>query len=796
MLSNLRYAFRQLAKSPGFTLIAVLTLALGIGACTAIFSVVNSTLLRPLPYPDSERLVEIWTKSADSGNFPFVSGAQFKQWRDHATSFDGIAAIHDRHALNLIDQGSAERVAGAEVSANYLDVLRLPPLLGRGFQPREDEMGFENHVMILTYEWWRTRFGGDPAIIGRTMNFNRLAYTVVGVLPPHALAQDRLCFLVPLVLDDFPWRMDPANPWMNVTARLKTGVNFAQASAETTALTTELYARVLPDRKMWGNEVLRMQQVLVENSRPTFLILLGAVALVLLIACANVANLLLVRAAGRQKEMAVRLALGAGTGRIVRQMLTESVFLSLCGGALGTLVAAFSIKLLQNLTATIVPGLMQPEIDLRVLAFSLLIACGTGVIFGLMPALQACRTDVNRNLKETGRGLTSGSRTRTQSILIAAEVALTVMLLVGAGLLLRSFARVLAADTGFDARQALVCDVSLTQEKFTTEETVRQYEDELVRRVQALPGVEAVGTTTTLPLSENAWGTRVGRSDRPAAEHNQGSMLDYVGADYFRAMGIRLLKGRLLADADNSTQAPPVAVVNDEFAAKLFPGVDPLGRRIRFKNLDWEIVGVVSSVRHRRVDAQAQNHIYAGHAYEPRTICLVVRTKVPPLSLVDEIRKTGAAFDPDQSLANFRTLEQLVSHALKERRVTLYLLGIFAGVALALACLGIYGVMTYTIQQRERELGIRLALGASYRDVVRLMLRDGIALGIVGIVIGLGGAIGGAQLIASRLYEVKAFDPVIFATVPALVAAVMIIATYLPARRAAKVDPMIALRAE
>ena len=795
-MNDLRFALRQLAKSPGFTAVAVLILALGIGACTAIFSVINSTLLRPLPYPESDRLVQIWSKSANAGHFPHVTGPQFKQWRDHAAAFDGLAALHDRLALNLIDNGRAERVAGAEVTANYLDVLRLPPLMGRGFKPGEDEIGFENHVVVLAYDWWKTRFGGDPTIVGRTINFNRLSYTVVGVLPPHALAEDRLAFLVPLVLDDFPWRMNPDTAWLNITGRLKSGVTPVEAETELTTMTAELYARIMPSRKMWGTAVLPMQQVLVENSRPTFLVLLGAVTLVLLIACANVANLLLVRAVGRQKEMAVRLALGAGTGRIVRQMLTESVVLSLCGGGLGALFAIFGVGLLRNLTASVVPGLMQPELDPRVLAFSLLLACGTGLVFGLMPALQAGRTDVNRSLKETGRGLTSGSRSRTQSVLIAAEVALTVMLLAGAGLLLRSFARVLAADTGFNSQQALVCDLSLTQEKFATDGALQQYENELVRRIRMLPGVEAVGTTTTLPLSENIWGARVGRADQPVAEHTNGSLLDYVGADYFRAMGIRLIKGRLFTEADNSVRAPPVAVINGELSAALFPGVSPLGRRIHFKEIDWEVIGVVSSVRQQQVDVRAPVHIYAVHSYFPRTICLVVRTKVPPLSLVEEIRRTGTGFDPDQSLANFRTLDQAVSQALQERRVTLYLLGIFAGVALALACLGLYGVMAYTIQQRERELGIRLALGAQYRDVVRLVLRDGLGLGLVGIVVGLGGAIIGANLIASRLYEVKAIDPLVFTAVPALVALVTVVATYVPARRAMKVDPMIALRAE
>lgn len=796
-MQDLRFALRQFVKSPGFTCIAILTLALGIGANTAIFSVINSALLRPLAYPEPERLVQVWTKNNANGNRrPFVSGPQFKQWREHSTTLANIGGIHDRMAYNLIGDGIAERVTGAEVTANYLDVLGVHPVLGRGFQKGEDVLGGENRVVILSYEWWRNRFGADPAIIDRTINFNQQSYTVVGILPPRSMARERTNFLVPLVLESSAWRMDPATTWLDATARLHPGVSVAQADGELNAITAELHARILPQDKFLGNEVRPMHNQLVEGLRPTLVMLLGAVGLVLLIACANVANLLLARATTRQKEMAVRVALGATTGRIVRQVMTESLVLSLCGGALGILVTMFGVRFLTRMTAGDLPAMMQPELDWQVLVFSLLLAMGTGILFGILPALQASRTDVNSNLKEAGRGSTSGSRSRPQSLLIISEVAFTVVLLIGAGLMLRSFTRVLQADPGFNPRQTLVGDMSLTDGKIPNEEALLQFHRELVRRIQEVPGVAAVGTATTLPLGQNTWGARVGLSETPVAEHNLGSQLDFIGGDYFRAMDMSLRQGRPLNERDNEPDAPRVVVINEQLAATLLRGTNPLGRRIHFNDADWEIVGVVGNVRHRQIDAAAPSRIYAAHWFSPHTLCFVVRTTVSPLSLVEDIRRAVASLDPDHAVANFRTLEQAVSQSLEARRLTLYLLGSFAVVAIALASLGVYSVMAYSISQRERELSIRMALGAQRQDVMRLVLRDGLRLGVIGIVVGLLGGLAGSQLIASRLYEVSAHDPLVFVLAAMIIALVAVFSVLLPARRATRFDAIHALRAD
>jgi len=469
---------------------------------------------------------------------------------------------------------------------------------------------------------------------------------------------------------------------------------------------------------------------LVSDSRPTLFILLGAVALVLLIACVNVANLLLVRAASRQREIAVRSTLGATSGRIVRQMLVESLVLALLGGILGVLLAMFGVEMLGRTVLVGLPQMLQPTVSLPVLGFSLVLALGTGVLFGLLPALRARRVDLSRDLKDSGRSSTSGSRTRTQSILIISEVALTSALLIGAGLLMRSFNRMMQADLGFNPQHALVCDMALTDGNFPTPDDVVRYQHEIVRRLEELPGVKSVGTTTTLPLSNEGWGGRIGLSETPVSEHKTGSGSDHVGGHYFDAMGISLLRGRVLTDNDNRMAALRVAVVNEVLANGLLPGVDPIGRHVRFRDVDYEIVGLVSSIRQWQISDPPGRRIYVPHVTDPYTVRLVIRTAVPPATIIEDVKRTVAAIDSQQSLSNIRTLEQAVERALRERRVALVLIGIFAAVALGLACLGIYGVMAYTIGQRERELSIRMALGADRKNIVQLVLRDGLKLGV------------------------------------------------------------------
>jgi putative ABC transport system permease protein len=808
MLSDIKSALRSLGKTPGFTIVVVLTLALAIGANTAIFSVLNAALLRPLPYPEPDRLVEFWSKAPDSALIPYVTGPQLKEWRERTTLCEGIAGMWDRMSTNLLEGRKAEHITGAWVSANYLDVLGVKPMLGRGFQRGEDVKGSNTNITILTYETWQKRFGGDPTVLGRMLNFGGWSCAVIGVLPPHALANEKLEFLQPLVLGGMSWEMVPDNPWLNVIARLKPGVTPAQADAEANAISSELYGRIMPSfQEKLKTHVLPMQAQLVADSRPALFTLLAAVALVLLIACANVANLLLVRTGARQKEMAVRIALGATTGRIIRLALIESVLLSLGGGLLGILWASLGVKALGFLTAQILPHMMRPAVDLPVLVFTLVLAGGIGVIFGLLPARSAYQTDLNRDLKGSNRGSTSSSRARTQSTFMVGEIALTVVLMISGGLLLRSFVRILSADFGFEPRHALICDLSLTMSAFYRDadpagserkmafDRMIRFQREVVRQLEAEPGIESAGTVTTLPLAGEYWAAQVGLAGRPAGEDRR-IPLDYVGGNYFRAMGMSLLKGRLWTEADDTSEAAPVVVINDALARTLWPGENPIGRHIRVKQVDSLVVGVVNDVRHARLDAAAEGHVYGPQINNPVTVCLVVRARGEPAALIEDIRRVVSRIDPDESVSNFRSLEQAVDGSLRERRLTLYLFGIFAVAALGLACIGIYGVMAYATAQRERELSIRMALGAEQSAVVGLVVREGLRLGVIGIVLGLGGGFAVARLFASQLYAVSFLDPITFIAVPVFTLLVVIASIYFPARRAARFDAVNALRAE
>jgi predicted permease len=794
MLSDLKFALRQLAKSPGFTAVAILTLALGIGANTAIFSVINAALLRPLPYPEPRQLVQLWSTQPTVDPYPVITGPEFKHWRDHATLLDRIA-ISRVIGMNLTGDGPAQRIGAAEVSPGFLDVYRIKPFLGRNFTKEDGETGQNHRVVVLTYEWWKNAFGGDGSLVGRTIRLNDNPFTVIGVLPPRALVQRNVSFLIPLDIDELPWRTAPDSAWATAVARLKPGVSIAQAQAELESLNRDLYATLPKSARPLGVSVRPMQRELAAASRPALLLLLGAVALVLLIACANVANLLLARATTRQKEMALRAALGASNRRIMRQVLTESIVLAALSGGVGVLVAVFTMGALGRLLADRLPEMMQPALDGRVLAFSLVVACGTGLLFGIFPALRARRIDLNRDLRDGGRGSTSGSRAMSQSLLIVSEIALTMTLLIGTGLLLRSFTNVMDANPGFDPARSLAFDLSLSPGKFAGPDAVNQFEREAIRRLEALPGVEAAGLTTTVPL-DDAWGGNVRLTERSNADDEIGVDVDFVDAGYFRAMGIPLLKGRVLTPEDEVPNAPKVAVINDRLAELLLPGEEPLGRRVHIDNADWEIVGVVASVRQRQLDAPPSPHVYRVHTLTPFNTCVVVRTVAQPEALMADIRRTMTELDPSQSVANLRTLDHAVSQSLQPRRLTLLLIGVFATIALGLACLGIYGVMAYTISQRQREFSIRLALGALNREVIALILKDGLRLGVIGIAAGAFGGFAVAQVMGTVLYEISGLDPVVFATVTALLVATGTISVFIPALRATRVDVLSALRAE
>lgn len=793
VLRDLRFALRHCGKFPGFTAVAVLTLAIGIGANTAMFSLVNAMVLRPLPYPHAEHLRQLWTRNAAIGTYPVANGLSLRQWQQHATTVD-VAAISDRAAMNLIEHGTAESVNGAAVSTNYLDVLGVRAWRGRTFGMGDDVPGPASQVVILTHEWWQHRFGGDRSILHRTITLHLRPYTVIGILPPRALAQDYVNFLVPLSLDDEGgWRLRAAN--LTPIVRLRPGVTAVEATRELEALTRELEARDPPAFPTTGHELSPLHLLLVGPAPPPYALLLGAVGIVLLIVSVNLATLLLARGTVRQKEMAVRAALGASAGRILRQMLTESIVLAVGGGVLGIAGAFLGVEVLGHWLTGDLPAVVQPDIDGRVLIFTLLVTIGTSIHFGLLPALQARRVNVQRHLKDEGHGSTSAGRSRILAGLVVAELALTVMLLVGAGLLGRSFLRLLRTDPGFDAAHVLTCDVALTPGTLADENAAVQFQWNVVAALREVPGVIAAGTTTTLPLRNERWGTNIRSSAASDRDFHLAVGSDYVGGDYFAAMGMTLRRGRWITASDQVAGAPRVVVVTESCADALWPGENPLGFRIHFNDADWEIVGVANDVRYLSLDETPPPRVYAAHAFTPWTMRLVVRTAVAPLSLAATVRRTVAGVDATHSVSNFRSLDQAVDQSLQRRQGALGLLGAFAMLALLLAAMGLYGVIAYTIAQARREFAIRIALGAERRTIFGLMLRRGLRLTLGGLALGLLGAFLGSRLIAGYLYAIDPLDPLVFLLAPLVIAVTALGAAALPALRATRTDVLQVLRA-
>jgi predicted permease len=794
-MQDLRFAVRQLAKSPGFTAVAVLTLALGIGGNTAIFSVINSALLQPLPYPQAEQLMYVMETLPDGHPNGSVSGGAFKDWREHSSEFARLAVYEDIRR-NLTGTGTPERVTGLQASADFLSVLGVIPLIGRGFAIGETIVGGNNQVILLTHQFWQSHFGRDAGVIGSKVSLDQAPYTVVGVLPPRALLQDDVQFLIPAVIDapNSYWGRDAH--WRKVIGRLSPGIAATAAQTELRGIKQRLAAEYPSWKEKWSVSVTPLQEVFMGRTRPMFVLLLGAVALVLLIACANVSNLLLARSNARSKEMAVRMALGAGSWRIVRQMLTESLVLALSGCTLGLLFATLSMRLLARMVAVQLPEVLRPQLDLHVLLFSILVACGCGVLFGILPAWRAAGADVNHALKESEHGSASRAKRRSQSILVVSEFAFTVVLLIGAGLFLRSFTRVMEVDPGFNPSHTLAFDLSFPMAKYPRNEDRLRFTKDLIGRIRALPGVESAGAASNLPLSGRERGEALSRPGKlqPSEQYTVG--VCSVSADYFSTIGITLLRGRVITEADNVPTAPPVLVIDTRVAKELFADENPVGQRVVFLGKTCEIVGVVAPVRHRSLEQEPRPSVYGPQAQFYNDPSILVRSALPPLTLVATVRKTILEADPDQPIANVRTLEQAIRQSLAPRRTALVLLGLFAAVAISLACIGIYGVMSYAIGQRTRELSIRSALGAQRRDITRLVLVGGMKPSVVGIVVGLAAAFGLARLVESQLFEVKAQDPLVFVASVALLGTAAALSIFFPARRAAKVDPMTALRAE
>jgi predicted permease len=801
LLKDIQFAVRGLLKRPGFTVIAVLTLALGIGANTAIFSVVNGVLFRPLPYPAPQQLVMTWENHQAKGGpeREWLSPPGFEDWRTQNSVFSHLSALND-WGPTLTGRDEPEPLVGAAVSHDMFDLLGVKPSMGRTFHPDEDQPGAPN-VVVLSHELWQRRYGSDQGILTKSISLNEENFTVIGVMPAG--------FKFPVIGNAELWRtLKPtANPrcqrgclvWRAI-GRLKPESSIEKARVEMSLIAGRLESQYPESNSKVGVTLVPLHEQLVGSMQRPLLVLLAAVVLVLLIACANVANLTLARAATREKEIAIRAALGASRGRVIRQLLTESTVLAFAGGACGLLLAFWLLRFFIRLSPPGAPRFDEIGIDSQVLGFTLLVAVVTGLIFGLVPALHVSRSDLSNSLKEAAKGAASGSKGgRLRRFLVIAEMALALILLIGGGLLMKSFLQLQRVDPGFNADHVLTLRLFLNRTHYPELQQALSFYTQLLDRVQTLPQVQAAAATSTLPMSGDDTDTSFLIEGHPPPPPNQEPVAWYnsVSSDYFRTMGVQLVKGRVFTDHDDD-KSPLVVVISETMARRYWPNEEPLGRRIGNSSGRWrEIVGVVRSVKHFGLDADTPLLMYFPVRQVPaRGMSLVVRTAGDPLSLVPALRGQVLLGDKNIAIAKVSTLDDLVSSSITQQRFILLLLGCFAALALALAAVGIYGVMSYAVTQRTHEIGIRMALGAKTVDVLRLVVKGGMTLALIGVAIGLAGAFALTRMMATLLFEVTPTDASTYAIVSVGLLFVALLACYIPARRATKVDPLVALRYE
>jgi putative ABC transport system permease protein len=807
LLQDVSYGLRVLRKSPGVTFVAVISLALGIGANTAIFSVVNSTLLKSLPYAEPDRVVLLWGDSpAQDNHRNQVSSTDVDDWRRQNQVFEDVSTFGDWSAT-FTGAGDPERVPGTQVGEGFFRVMRGTPMLGRTFLPEEQEDG-KDYVIVLGHGLWQRRFGGDPSVVGRTVSLGGRPYTVVGVMPaefrplPVSLNNPQGQFYRPV--GEAHSETERGSRHLRAIGRLKDGVTIEQAQAEMSVIAARLESAHPEYNTGYGIRLVTLSEDTVGGLRSALLALFGAVVFVLLISCANVGNLLLARSSARRKEFAVRAALGAGRGRIVRQLLTESVLLALAGGAAGLLLALWGIGLVESLGSRVTPLLAGVRVDYGVLAFTAAVSVLAGIAFGLAPALQVSSPDLNETLKAGGRSGDGGGRgARLRSALIVAEMALALVLLAGAGLLIKSVVRLRAVDAGFNTSNLLTMNLALPSSRYPDGAARAAFFERLARKVGSLPGVEAAAFTSVLPLSGSFDGRALAVEDAPVPRGQETNVDLYVATQgYLRAMQTPLVAGRDFEERDGA-DAPPVALVSETAARRLWPGRTPLGRRIKFPGSEKEpqpwrtVVGVVRDVKQYGLDREDSMQMYLPEAQFPVSfMTMVVRARSDAPALLGEVRREVGEADKELAVFGVATMGQLLADSVALRRFSMLLLGVFAALAVALAGVGVYGVVSYSVAQRTREIGVRVALGARPRDVVRLVLGRGLGLAGLGIALGLAGGLALTQVISSLLFGVGARDLLTFASVAAVIALVALLACLVPARRATKVDPMVALRHE
>ncbi|HEX8474382.1 MAG TPA: ABC transporter permease [Pyrinomonadaceae bacterium] len=804
LLQDLRYSLRMLLRNPGFTIVAVLALALGIGANSAIFSVVNAVLLRPLPYKNPEQLMIVSESNMQNGiNRSPATLLNFLDWREQNQVFEQMAAMR-MSGFNLTEGNEPERVQAMTTSPSFFTLLDAKAALGRTFLPEEEKPGNER-VVVLSHNLWQGRFGSDRNIINRDIRLNGENFKVVGVMPAD-FQFEQVALWTPLTTDMGQGGAAAARSrrMYLVLARLKPGVNMQRARTELNTIASRLAQQYPEANAGWSTTLTPLREQIVGAIRPALFVLLAVVAFVLLIACANMANLLLARAATRQKEVAIRLALGATRGRLIRQFLTESVVLALLGGLLGLLFTFWAKNLLVLMLPANNPLRDQVTVDWKVLLFTLGISILTGVIFGLAPALQASKPDLNQTLKEGGKTSSSGfGKHRIRSFLVVAEVTLALMLLIGAGLLLRSFLRLQDVDPGLNVKNALALQISLPQAKYAEVPLQVGFFQQIMQRIASLPNVESVSADSNLPLGtrRNSMSFYIEGQTPASPEQMLRSEVHEITPNYFRTMGIPFLKGRDFTDRD-APGSPAVVIINQSLATRFFANEDPIGKRISLTPFGqppvWiQIVGVAGDVRHTGLAAEPGPQLYTPYYQDPvLNMSLVVRTKSNPMSVASSVRNEIRKADGEIPVFGVRSLEQMASESIAPRRITMLLLGFFAVLALVLAAVGIYGIMSYSVTQRTHEVGIRMALGAQPRDILKMIVKQGMLLTLIGVAVGFVAAFAATSVLASFLYGVSSTDLVTFVTAPLILMAVAILACVVPARRATKVDPMTALRYE